>query len=380
MATRLAGLVDLAKHLLNKGLDYDTKMIPAKACTYYDECINAANEAFAEMAGSPDVAVELQLRSYMDTATRRLQILNPALDAKGDPAARLLVESDMLEKHSDVRWTDIAGMTEAKLALTEMVLLPTFRRDIYSGLRAPPRGLLLFGPPGNGKTHIARAVAAEARATFFSVSASTIMTKFVGGSEKLVRALFLVAKERAPSIIFIDEIDSLLSARSSDEHEASRKVKTEFLVNMDGFASSKDDRVVVMAATNRPADIDEAARRRFPKRLYIRLPDKETRRQLLERIMTRAKSTVNHSLVPTDFEYLAAATDTYSSSDISNLCTEAAMYPLRDLGAKISTAKLSDISPVSANHFRAALKVVKPSVDLQQLAYFDDWNAKFGVA
>nr|CAD7397390.1 unnamed protein product [Timema cristinae] len=189
---------------------------------------------------------------------------NPAL--KGvDPKLAQIILDEILEGGSRIHWEDIAGQEVAKQALQEMVIYPALRPELFTGLRTPSRGLLLFGPPGNGKTLLARAVATECSATFFSISAASLTSKFVGEGEKLVRALFAVARELQPSIIFIDEVDSLLSERREGEHEASRRLKTEFLVEFDGLPSSPEERVLVMAATNRPQELDEAALRRQKK-------------------------------------------------------------------------------------------------------------------
>lgn len=164
-----------------------------------------------------------------------------------------VIMDEIVEGGAKVEWNDIAGQEIAKQALQEMVILPSMRPELFTGLRSPARGLLLFGPPGNGKTLLARAVATQCSATFFSISASSLTSKYVGDGEKLVRALFAVARELQPSIIFIDEIDSLLSERSSSEHEATRRLKTEFLIQFDGLPGNPDsERIVVMAATNRP--------------------------------------------------------------------------------------------------------------------------------
>lgn len=214
----------------------------------------------------------------------------------------------------------------AKQALQEMVILPAVRPELFTGLRSPAKGLLLFGPPGNGKTLLARAIATECSATFFNISAATLTSKYVGDGEKLVRALFSVARKLQPSIIFIDEIDSLLSERNTGEHEASRRLKTEFLVEFDGLPSNMDsDKIVVLGATNRPHELDEAALRRFTKRVYVALPDQSTREHLIRKLLAKQGC----QLPDTAIANLAAHTKGYSGSDLTALAKDAALEPIR---------------------------------------------------
>ncbi|KAF5775853.1 putative microtubule-severing ATPase [Helianthus annuus] len=148
--------------------------------------------------------------------------------------------------------------------------------------------LLLFGPPGTGKTMLAKAVASESQATFFNISASSLTSKWLGEGEKLVRTLFAVAVSRQPSVIFMDEIDSVMSARTSNEHAAMRRLKSEFLVQFDGVTSNSNDLVTVIGATNRPQELDDAVLRRLlklmnqVKKIYIPLPDENSRKNLLK--------------------------------------------------------------------------------------------------
>jgi fidgetin-like protein 1 len=220
----------------------------------------------------------------------------------GEAARQIL--NDIVIQGDEVHWSDIAGLNVAKSALKETVVYPFLRPDLFMGLREPARGMLLFGPPGTGKTMLARAVATESKSTFFAISASSLTSKYLGESEKLVKALFSLAKYLAPSIIFVDEIDSLLSSRTGPgEHEATRRIKTEFLIQWSDLAKAaagresndkgkdKEDasRVLVLAATNLPWCIDEAARRRFVRRQYIPLPEPHVRKLQLQTLLSQQK-------------------------------------------------------------------------------------------
>lgn len=188
------------------------------------------------------------------------------------------------------------------------------RPDIFTGLRALPKGLLLFGPPGTGKTLIGKAIANQVGATFFCISASSLTSKWVGESESAVRALFALGVHYQPSIIFIDEIDSLLTQRSADESEASRRIKTEFLVQLDGASTNNDAMVVVIGATNRPEELDEAARRRFVKRLYIPLPEETARKQLITTLLQDDRRGSSPSLTESEIDQIVQQTQGFSGS------------------------------------------------------------------
>ncbi|XP_017140807.1 spastin isoform X2 [Drosophila miranda] len=287
-----------------------------------------------------------------------------------------LILDEIVEGGAKVEWTDIAGQEVAKQALQEMVILPSVRPELFTGLRAPAKGLLLFGPPGNGKTLLARAVATECSATFLNISAASLTSKYVGDGEKLVRALFAVARHLQPSIIFIDEVDSLLSERSSGEHEASRRLKTEFLVEFDGLPGNPDgDRIVVLAATNRPQELDEAALRRFTKRVYVSLPDEQTRELLLNRLLQKQGSPLDTDAL----RRLAKITDGYSGSDLTALAKDAALEPIRELNVEqVKSLDINAMRHITEKDFHNSLKRIRRSVAPQSLSGYEKWSSDYG--
>lgn len=286
-----------------------------------------------------------------------------------------LILNEIVDSGATVSFEDIAGQHLAKQALQEIVILPALRPELFTGLRAPARGLLLFGPPGNGKTMLAKAVAAESNATFFNISAASLTSKYVGEGEKLVRALFAVARELQPSVIFIDEVDSLLCERREGEHDAMRRLKTEFLVEFDGVQSGGDDRVLVMGATNRPQELDEAVLRRFAKRVYVTLPDEETRALLLQNLLSKHGKPLSKS----ELCSLSKKTQGYSGSDLTSLAKDAALGPIRELGPQqVRNMAASEMRNIKMKDFEDSLKRIKPSVSPTTLDMYSKWNQDYG--
>ncbi|NXX15782.1 KATL2 protein, partial [Podargus strigoides] len=243
-----------------------------------------------------------------------------------------VVSKDIYLHNPNVKWDDIIGLDAAKRLVKEAVVYPIRYPQLFTGILSPWKGLLLYGPPGTGKTLLAKAVATECNTTFFNISASTIVSKWRGDSEKLVRVLFELARNHAPSTIFLDELESVMSQRgiaSGGEHEGSRRMKTELLVQMDGLAQS-DDLVFVLAASNLPWELDSAMLRRLEKRILVDLPSKEARQVMIQHWLPPLSNSGGVELrTDLDYSLLGQETEGYSGSDIKLACKEAAMRPVR---------------------------------------------------
>jgi len=375
------GLIAHAKEFAQKAYELDKNKEYSEAISYY---LNAAEALMKAIKFERNYEIARTLRKKAEMYIARAKELREIIkkkrekrskvggDDEEEKLARALEDIIVTEKPS-VTLKDIAGLEIAKQALREAIVLPLMRPDLFSGARRPWRGILLFGPPGCGKTLLAKATAAEVKATFFNVSASAIISKWLGESEKLVRTLFQLAREKQPSIVFIDEVDALTSARGG-EHDAMRRVKTELLTSMDGLTSSDEDRIVVIGATNLPDSIDAAFRRRFERRIYIPLPDFQARKKIFE-LNTRGVELSED----VDFNYLSEITDGYSGADIAMVCRDAIMTPIRelDMSGAISDPNIK-ARPVRQQDFLDAIATIRPSVSPNEIKKYEEWNENFG--
>jgi katanin p60 ATPase-containing subunit A1 len=303
-----------------------------------------------------------------------------------------MLERDVVSKNPNVQFDDIAELEDAKRVLQEAVVLPLLMPEYFRGIRRPWKGVCLFGPPGTGKTMLAKAVATMGKTTFFNVSASSLASKWRGESEKLVRILFEMARFYAPSTVFIDEVDSVASKRGGSDHESSKKMKTEFFIQMDGVSSEAAEEVdeeskgeplknvMVLAATNRPWDLDEAMIRRLEKRIYVPLPEEKGRRVLFD--INLKRSDLSKEI---DWDKLVELSKGYSGADINNVCREAALMPMRRkiMGKKIDVSAIPDMKdefdiPLTMQDFLEALQNVKTSVGSTHLKEYADWMKEFG--
>lgn len=236
-------------------------------------------------------------------------------------ASHIVVPSDIA-----VSWNDIAGLDSVVQELRESVVLPVRHRELFSQskLWQAPKGVLLHGPPGCGKTLIAKATAKEAGMRFINLDVAILTDKWYGESQKLASAVFSLALKIQPCIVFIDEIDSFLRNRNSNDHEATAMMKTQFMMLWDGLSTNNEATVIVMGATNRPQDLDKAILRRMPAQFHIGLPGPEQRLQILKLILN---TEVVHDLV--DFNRLAKITNGFSGSDLREMCRNASVLRMR---------------------------------------------------
>ncbi|MFX1240775.1 MAG: AAA family ATPase [Promethearchaeota archaeon] len=288
------------------------------------------------------------------------------------------ISGTIVTESPNVKWDDIAGLDNVKQALREAIVLPIAKPQLFTGARKPWSGILLFGPPGCGKTLLAKAAATECKATFFSASSADLLSKWLGESEKLISSLFKVARLKAPSLIFMDEIDSIATKRGEgSESGGERRVKTQLLSEIQGLKSTHDKPLLVLGATNRPWDIDNAMLSRFEKRVHVPLPDLKARAGIFN-IHTEG---VNTALTDEDFIELAVRTDGYSGRDIANICREVIMLPVRELdmsGLLEDSDKEVNVRDIELKDFKKTLKKVKPMTNKVLLKQYNDWAEEFG--
>ncbi|CAA0836123.1 P-loop containing nucleoside triphosphate hydrolases superfamily protein [Striga hermonthica] len=277
----------------------------------------------------PQESVELAVMRLKELETKsKKEPSKTPKDLASDDYEMTFVPSVISAEEIGIKFDDVGALENVKKALNEIFILPLKRPELFSrgNLLRPCKGLLLFGPPGTGKTLMAKALATESGANFINITPSSLTSMWYGDEENLTRGLFSFARKLAPVIIFVDEVDALLGARGGNsEHEATRRLRNEFMACWDGLTSKDNERILVIGATNRPFDLDDAVIRRMPRRIYVDLPDVEVRLKILKVILAKEELENGFS-----YEQLAKATESYSGSDLKNLCVAAAYIPVQE--------------------------------------------------
>ncbi|XP_053733746.1 fidgetin isoform X1 [Synchiropus splendidus] len=285
-----------------------------------------------------------------------------------------MVTSEILQQGASVDWSDIAGLEMAKATIKEEILWPILRPDMFSGLATLHRNLLLFGPQGTGRTLLARCMATQLGAVFLQLSGSALVTKWLVEGSKIIQASFLMARCRQPAVVFISDVDLLLSAQLSEESPVNC-LKAELLMQLDCVLTSAEDHVLVVCSTNKPEEIPESLRRYFTKRLLIPLPDGTARHQIISQLLSQH----NYCLTDKEMSLLVQRTEGFSGLDVTQLCQEALVGPLHSIpGTELSSLHPSQMRPVSYQDFDSVFCKFQPSISQKELDMYTEWNKMFG--
>jgi vacuolar protein-sorting-associated protein 4 len=427
-------LIEKGSEIVNRAIEYDKANKLEDAFSAYSDALTYFGTA---VKYEKNPKVKEMLNNKIIEYLTRAETIKKQLDARNEPTGstggagqmprsaknkdegpdaenaklREALGGVIVTDKPNVSWDDVAGLEGAKDALKEAVIIPTKFPQFFTGKRRPWTGILLYGPPGTGKSYLAKALATEADATFYSVSSSDLVSKWMGESEKLVANLFAMARASAPSIIFVDEVDSLCSVRGDSESEAARRIKNEFMVQMQGIGNAHTGQVLVLGASTLPYNLDQAIRRRFEKRILIPLPDARAR----ARMFPIHLGDTPHHLTEEDFIELGEMTHQFSGSDISVVVKDVLMEPIRMLRnathfkqivSRDGVPGLVPCSPgdpdptkfacnldgllkagrnaevlapyITMSMFLNVLEKVKPTVSADDLKVFDKFTAEFG--
>lgn len=365
-------LEELARKYAMEAVEADRRGLRETAIMKYNNAIEVLIKIVRLYPDGPFTKVYLNKIKEYRSRVEQLKNVSLSISIDNDQEMPDVDEFILIEK-PNVTWEDIADLEHAKKAIKKAIIYPVKIPDAYP--LGWPRGILLYGPPGCGKTLLASAVANEIDATFFNVDAASIMSKWLGEAEKNVARLFKRARELArigkPVIIFMDEIDSLLGIYSS-EVGGEVRVRNQFLKELDGLQDKKNKLFLfVIGATNKPWRLDNAFIRRFQKRIYIPPPNYEARIELFKLYTKELKLEPN-----VDIEELARITEGYSSSDIRDICQEVQEKIVEEYFEQYSRGELR---PISMLDFYEVIRRRRPSISRNIVHRYEHWASEFGV-
>ncbi len=358
--------IDTAKRLESEGKSKQAVVHYQRAASIYRRLAYVAPREYAESFFSS--------ASQYEAMSNTIRSTTPYTRAKSPEA----IESMIISEKPTVKWEDIGGLEEVKREVKEAIILPMIHKK--PDFVEAPRTILLYGPPGTGKTLLAKAASNTLQANFFEARTSTLLSKYFGESSKIVSMLFEKARREQPSIIFMDEFDSIMISRDSGIQESTRRVVSQLLMEIEGFSTKPDEKVILIAATNKPWDLDDAMISRFQRRIYVPLPDLDARKQIFEihlKGVTLDGVTVNS---------LAERSEGYSGRDIASVCREAVMYMIREQNPKLEELTPAQIERYDMNYrslteedFDYAFSKVKKTVDEKTIKRYEEWGKKLGT-
>jgi len=383
-----------ASQFATAAIKYDSQGARGMAVTHYQKAIDSLLKLMHLYPDSKLNKIYTERMKSYKTRIEALQVNGTDIEPMVDPTASPREQQaslakktqdnfdDMLMKEKpDVKWIDVVGVDDAKNALRESIVYPTKRSDLFP--LGWPRGILLYGPPGCGKTILAAATANELDGYFINVDGSSMMSKWLGEAEKNVSRLFKMAhsyaeREGKPVILFIDELDSLLGERTNEIGGEVRS-RNQFLTEMDGInGKGKDTKLYVIGATNKPWSLDHPFLRRFQKRIYVSLPSVEAREKLFSLYTNQLKLDSRVRL-----HTLASIFDGYSASDIKDICQAVQlkvvneMFHAPDYKEPIDGETKSIPSEIGMKDFRETMARRKPSVSMDMIRAYYKWSEQF---
>ena len=385
-------LENTASRYASEAIKCDSQGARGMAIANYQKAIDALVQLLRLYPNSKLNSIYSErMRSYQNRIKALQELrgndLEPAVDPNASPSERKAASDNrdfedlVMKEKPDVSWEEVVGLDDAKNALRESIVYPSKRPDLFP--IGWPRGMLLYGPPGCGKTLLAAATASEIAGYFINVDAASMMSKWLGEAEKNVSKLFNMARDHAekeglPVILFIDEVDSLLGTRNS-EVGGEVRTKNQFLTEMDGInGKGKDLKMYVIGATNKPWSLDWPFLRRFQKRIYVSLPTLEARQNLFELYTSPLKKDAKLKTLE-----LARLFDGYSASDIKDVCQAAQMKVVNEMfsAANYKEPVAGEAKPqpreLTMLDFREILERRKPSVSSEMIRAYYKWSAQF---